>query len=963
MVRQATITWFSRLMLATAVSWGMASSVAAQATPAPAESLTAPIDALINANHLGPAAPPASDADFLRRLYLDLLGRVPSVTEARAFLADTSPEKRNSLVDTLMQSPEHSRRMATVLDIMLMERRGDKAVPTPEWRQYLFASYQSGKPYHQLAAEILGANGIDPAQRAQAKFYLDRDAEPNLITRDVGRVFFGMDLQCAQCHNHPLIDSYYQSDYYGLFAFVSRNFEFTQEDQNKRIVLAEKADGEVDFKSVFTGDYGRTLPKLPGDPELTEPSFPPGEEYEVKPADKVIPVPKYSRRAKFAELVAAGTNRAFQRNIANRTWAFMMGRGLVNPVDLHHLDNLATHPELLDLLSDTLAARNFDLRSLIRDIAKTQAYQRSFQMPEDLMMQIDPVLAQLPQVEANVQMIAETVKQATAAQTAAQEALSPAFKTATEKAQEALNSRAAAVESRKAVDTATAAVSEAKTMVTVKQDVFNAVKAAADQAQAAVQKLPNEPELAQAAEKFVARAAQIAVEVETLTKTVAEKEAALIPVNESHAAALKTLADVEAQLAAVRAAANQLREPFLAAKTAVERQKALERRAELQVKEIQSLLKLRELTPAVETAVASIPPIEQRLAELTTLQEQQKTDVANAEATVAAAKVVMTEKEKLVATAQTEQMAKQEKGKAVNDALIASQVALEKIPGDAVLTETVGKLKTLTDQMNQEIDTATKLVATQQAELKTAQETVATVEQTLSGIQKTLEQTVGQVAAAQQQLVEANELVKTQRTALADQNAAVTELWTKQYAVAPLKPLSPEQFVWSVMQVVGIVDQQKAAVEAEFVKNNPAPEANPNDPQYLAAKTNHVEQTVYTNLQGNVNTFVGLYGAGAGQPQDDFFATAEQALFLANGGTVDGWLNPAGGNLTERLVQQADAKLFAEELYLAVLTRMPEETEVAEVTQYLADRGEARPSAVKELVWALLTSSEFRFNH
>ena len=448
-----------------------------------------------------------------------------------------------------------------------------------------------------------------------------------------------------------------------------------------------------------------------------------------------------------------------------------------------------------------------------------------------------------------------------------------------------------------------------------------------------------------------------------MTKTVAEKEAAAVPVNEKHDAALKTLADVEAQLTAARIAANQLREPLLAAKVNVEQKKSLERRAELQVKEIQSLLKARELTQAVETAIAVIPPIEQRIVELTTVQEQQKTEVANAEATVAAAKVVMTENEKLVATAQTEQTSKQEKGKAVGDTLAAAQVALEKIPGDAVLTETVGKLKTLTDQINQEIDTATKLVAARQTELKTAQEAVATAEQTLSGIQKTLEQTVGQITATQLQLGEANELVKTQRTALADQNSAITDLWTKQYAVAPLKPLSPEQFVWSVMQVTGIVDQQKAAVETEYVKNNPPPEANSDDPQYLAAKTNHIEQTVYTNLQGNVNTFVGLYGAGAGQPQDDFFATADQALFMANGGTIDGWLNPAGGNLSERLVQQTDPKLFAEELYLAVLTRLPEDVEVAEVTQYLADRGDARPAAVKELVWALMTSSEFRFNH
>ncbi|MFN0197449.1 MAG: DUF1549 domain-containing protein [Planctomycetaceae bacterium] len=949
--------------LVVAIAWGVPSSARAQETAPVTDNLSARIDELIAANRIGPLAPPASDAEFIRRLYLDLVGRVPSITEVRTFLADATPEKRNILIDQLISSPEHARRMSIFLDISMMERRGDTNVPTAEWRQYLFTSYQSGKPFHQMAAEILGANGIDPAQRGQAKFYLDRESEPNLITRDVGRVFFGIDLQCAQCHNHPLIESYHQTDYYGLFAFVSRNFPFAQEDQNKRIVLAERAEGEVDFKSVFTGDIGRTLPRLPGDVEVAEPSFPPGEEYEVKPADKVIPVPKYSRRAKFAQLVAEGKNRAFQRNISNRIWGFMMGRGLINPVDLHHLDNLSTHPDLSTLLADELAKRNFDVRSLIRDIARTQAYQRAFQMPADSLLQIEPVIAQLPQIEAKVQEVNQLVAQSVQGMEAAQAAFNPVFKTATDKAQEALNARAAASETRKAVDAALAAVAEVKTQLTAKQDVHVSVKAAADQALAAVQKLPNEPELAQAAEKFNARAAQLAAEVDGLTKAVAEKETALPPVNEKHAAALKAMTDVETLLTEARTVANQIHQPLLAAQLQVEQQKSLLRKTERQVKEIQHLLKSRELTQAVETVAAAIPPIEAQVAALTQTQEQLKTEVAAAETTVTASQLVMAEKEKLVVASQEEQATKQGKAKAVGDALASAQVALEKLPGDAVLTETVGKLKTLNDQMIQEVDSATKVVAEKQAELKTAQDTVTAAQLSLDGVRKKLDETVQQATATQQQLAAAQEQVKAQQTAVADNAAVITELWTSQYAVAPLKPLNAEQFVWSVMQVLGLVDQQKAAVEAAWIAQNPPTEANQNDLAYLTAKANHIEQTVYNNLLGNVTTFVTLYGASAGQPQEDFFATADQALFLANGGVIDGWLNPSGGNLSERLLQQTDPKLFSEELYLAVLSRNPSEEEAAEVTQYLAARGEARNSAVKELVWALLTSSEFRFNH
>jgi hypothetical protein len=112
-----------------------------------------------------------------------------------------------------------------------------------------------------------------------------------------------------------------------------------------------------------------------------------------------------------------------------------------------------------------------------------------------------------------------------------------------------------------------------------------------------------------------------------------------------------------------------------------------------------------------------------------------------------------------------------------------------------------------------------------------------------------------------------------------------------------------------------------------------------------------------------VAPFVNLFAASAGQPQDQFFATADQALFFDNGSFPGGWLNPGSGNLAERLVNTADPKQLAEELYLSVLTRRPTPDEATEVETYLAPRTADRPAAIKELTWALLTSSEFRFNH
>jgi hypothetical protein len=338
------------------------------------------IDQEIAAGFAGPFAPVADDGGFVRRIYLDLTGRVPTAGQARAFLDGPSSEKRRTLIDRLLASPHFARRMQQVFDVMLMERRPDVHVPEVAWREYLRKSFLNGKPYNKLAAEILASDGADPALRPAAKFYLDRGCEANLVTRDVGRVFFGMDLQCAQCHDHPLVGSYYQSDYYGLYAFLNRSFVFT--DQAKTAYLAEKADGEVTFVSVFvSGDQPHPSgPHLPGQPPIAEPQFE-AAAYLVPPADGVRPVPRFSRRKALAREATSGQNADFNRNIANRLWAVMLGRGLVHPVDFLHADNPPSHPALLDLLAAEFAAMKFDVRGLLREIALSQTYQRSSRLP------------------------------------------------------------------------------------------------------------------------------------------------------------------------------------------------------------------------------------------------------------------------------------------------------------------------------------------------------------------------------------------------------------------------------------------------------------------------------------------------------------------------------------------------------------------------------------------------------
>ncbi|HWB11740.1 MAG TPA: DUF1549 domain-containing protein [Pirellulales bacterium] len=340
------------------------------------------IGAALAAKGIAPAAR-ANDAEFLRRIYLDLTGSIPTLGEAKAFLDDKSPIKRQQLVDRLLNSPEYARQMQRVFDVALMERRPAQHIGQAQWEEYLRNAFAANKPWDVLVREILASDGADADLRPAARFYLDRGGEPNLLARDVGRLFLGRDMQCAQCHDHPLVSAYLQTDYYGLLAFFNRSFLFTPKEEPKAVVFAEKAEGDIAFKSVFVADATDqpARPHLPGEKEVEEPQFEKGQEYAVSPADGVRPVPKYSRRSRLPVLLPRGDNVAFRRNIANRLWALMMGRGLVHPLDMQHDGNPPSHPVLLDLLGQRCAEMGFDIKAFLREVALSETYQRTSELP------------------------------------------------------------------------------------------------------------------------------------------------------------------------------------------------------------------------------------------------------------------------------------------------------------------------------------------------------------------------------------------------------------------------------------------------------------------------------------------------------------------------------------------------------------------------------------------------------
>ena len=193
-----------------------------------AESLPAQIDRLIAAKAgAQPLAAPADDAEFLRRVWLDFAGDIPGAEKVRAFLADAAPDKRARLIAELIDAPRFAERLADALHVLLMERRGDD----PQWRAYLVASCRAGKPWDALAREILCPDFLDPSQRGAGYFStnrLDKIGQQTTdypgLTRDAARMFLGVDLQCAQCHNHLTVKGYKQADFKPGVACMIRSF-------------------------------------------------------------------------------------------------------------------------------------------------------------------------------------------------------------------------------------------------------------------------------------------------------------------------------------------------------------------------------------------------------------------------------------------------------------------------------------------------------------------------------------------------------------------------------------------------------------------------------------------------------------------------------------------------------------------------------------------------------------------
>ena len=334
----------------------------ASAADTSAAGLTARVDQLL-ARKLSaekvPASARADDAEFLRRVTLDLTGVIPSADRAAAFLASKAPDKRARLIDELLASPRFGQHLADLWQDLLLVRSSDnRRLQATSFHNWLRDSFNANKPWDTLVRELLTASGNQNANPAVT--YFMSNATVDKITDNVTRNLLGVQLQCAQCHNHPFT-GWKQTEYWGMAAFFMK----VQVGNFKK---AAKNGGTVGVTEAAKPAKRRKKNALPPSAKVVPARFLQGAEPALQPNQPYRPV--------LAQWVTSSKNPFFARAMVNRVWAQLFGRGLVNPVDDMHEGNAPSHPELLKKLTAGFS-NGFDVKALYRTLCNSQAYQRT----------------------------------------------------------------------------------------------------------------------------------------------------------------------------------------------------------------------------------------------------------------------------------------------------------------------------------------------------------------------------------------------------------------------------------------------------------------------------------------------------------------------------------------------------------------------------------------------------------
>jgi hypothetical protein len=348
----------------------------ASETPIPADP-SAAIDHFLaegwKTRHLT-AAQLCDDRTFIRRVTLDLVGRIPTPEEVAAFLYDGAPDKRVATIDRLMVSDEAARHFREVWDVLLMGRQGNRREDRRRdsgWFAYLENAYRQNRPWDEVVRGFIAARPEKPEDKGAVWFLFERKNEYQQMAEAVAPVIYGTRIDCAQCHDHPLAGEIKQGHYWGLVVAFNRGKNV---EGGPAAVKESAVGGAMNFTNLKKESQPATITLLTGrvieEPASAKDDKP---DFYLDPKAKV-PVPKFSRRAALAE-AATRDNPLLARSFVNHTWALLTGRGIVDPPDEMNSKHPPSHPELLDWLAADFAGHHYDVRRLIRSIVLSRGYQ------------------------------------------------------------------------------------------------------------------------------------------------------------------------------------------------------------------------------------------------------------------------------------------------------------------------------------------------------------------------------------------------------------------------------------------------------------------------------------------------------------------------------------------------------------------------------------------------------------
>lgn len=338
------------------------------------------IDRYISQTHSRDGIVPAeraADTTIHRRMTLDLVGRIPTVSEQQ-WLQTIDPETRvSALAERLMEQPGFSLHLRNEMDTLLLPRQPNDG----KFREYLLWAIQENRSWETMFRDMLLPQPSEGPQSGAIRFIETRIGQVDDLTNDTAVLFFGVNISCAKCHDHPLVEDWKQDHYYGMQSFFTRTYK------TKKNTLAEKFYDQVKFKTTAGEDKTAAFMFLTG--RVLEDRTPKFNEDERKSADEKIrnaqkddkaeiPVPDFSPRRELVEAALTDEEQLFfARNIVNRVWARLIGTGIVDPPDQMHSANPPSHPELLLWLARDLKTNNYDLKRLINGIVQSAAYLRS----------------------------------------------------------------------------------------------------------------------------------------------------------------------------------------------------------------------------------------------------------------------------------------------------------------------------------------------------------------------------------------------------------------------------------------------------------------------------------------------------------------------------------------------------------------------------------------------------------